>query len=266
MDLDNVLNLFTIDLSYLKSESSPELLSYFINCFKSECNDGIDYALEFLHKSWKELHNKESQIKNEDLIRYEFSLSGMIIVVNKFKCLVNNEKMNCSQSCELAIRFPWKNLLSSSYTACSCVDLMQLLDMIIIIAGPRYQYLETIIDWIQAQRCVTCKTYSISVSNIPSVNTKIIENPPRKLFGCGAQIKSMTNLSILEFSNNMLEPLVILHSIDHWPALSAWKNLHSVKEVAGHRIVPIEAGNSYTDESFHFRLQTLVCICFIVYI
>lgn len=52
------------------------------------------------------------------------------------------------------------------------------------------------------------------------------------------------------------EPVILLDSMDHWPALKKW-NTDYLKEVAGCRTVPIEIGSKYTEESWSQTLMLM---------
>lgn len=57
---------------------------------------------------------------------------------------------------------------------------------------------------------------------------------------------------------NMNCPVIITNAINYWPALSSrpW-NLDYIKNVAGARLVPVEIGSKYTEDSWSQKLMTL---------
>lgn len=44
--------------------------------------------------------------------------------------------------------------------------------------------------------------------------------------------------------------------MDHWPAMSKW-NINYLLKIAGWRVVPVEIGSRYTDESWSQKLMTI---------
>ncbi|XP_076763459.1 bifunctional peptidase and arginyl-hydroxylase JMJD5 [Xylocopa sonorina] len=50
------------------------------------------------------------------------------------------------------------------------------------------------------------------------------------------------------------KPAILKDCIKHWKALNRWKNIEYLIKVAGNRIVPIEIGSRYTDESWTQQL------------
>ncbi|EDV28047.1 uncharacterized protein TRIADDRAFT_21598 [Trichoplax adhaerens] len=54
------------------------------------------------------------------------------------------------------------------------------------------------------------------------------------------------------------EPVILTDVIDHWPALGARRwSIQRLKDIAGHRTVPIEIGTRYTDDSWTQKLMPL---------
>lgn len=58
-----------------------------------------------------------------------------------------------------------------------------------------------------------------------------------------------------EFFENGI-PLIITDAISFWPAMSKW-NLTYIKEIAGSRLVPVEIGSKYTEDSWSQKLMTI---------
>ncbi|XP_031769565.1 bifunctional peptidase and arginyl-hydroxylase JMJD5 [Galleria mellonella] len=53
------------------------------------------------------------------------------------------------------------------------------------------------------------------------------------------------------------QPVILNNCINHWPALSKWKDINYLKKVAGSRTVPIELGRVYTDTDWTQKLMTV---------
>ncbi|KAK5106604.1 hypothetical protein LTS08_000725 [Lithohypha guttulata] len=53
------------------------------------------------------------------------------------------------------------------------------------------------------------------------------------------------------------EPVVLQGALDHWPALAKWKNVKYwwYKTLHGHRLVPVEIGQSYNDEDWRQEIM-----------
>lgn len=52
------------------------------------------------------------------------------------------------------------------------------------------------------------------------------------------------------------QPVIITNAISFWPAMSKW-NLSYIKEIAGSRLVPVEIGSKYTEDSWTQKLMTI---------
>ncbi|KRF84388.1 bifunctional peptidase and arginyl-hydroxylase JMJD5 isoform X1 [Drosophila virilis] len=66
--------------------------------------------------------------------------------------------------------------------------------------------------------------------------------------------------SILEFRTSCyqaLQPTLLLNTINHWPALSKWRDLNYLLKVAGNRTVPIEIGSNYASDEWSQQLVKL---------
>ncbi|KAM3961571.1 jumonji domain containing 5 [Aphomia sociella] len=61
------------------------------------------------------------------------------------------------------------------------------------------------------------------------------------------------------YRNHILkdQPVVLSNCINHWPALSKWKDINYFKQIAGSRTVPIELGRVYTDSDWTQKLMTI---------
>lgn len=51
-----------------------------------------------------------------------------------------------------------------------------------------------------------------------------------------------------------LQPTLLLNTINHWPALSKWRDLNYLLKVAGNRTVPIEIGSNYASVEWSQQL------------
>nr|XP_039258975.1 bifunctional peptidase and arginyl-hydroxylase JMJD5-like [Styela clava] len=71
-------------------------------------------------------------------------------------------------------------------------------------------------------------------------------------------IKVLSNPSLISFQDfmNHALPMVLSDCIDHWPAMAKW-NFQYLNNIAGHRLVPVELGAKYTDESWGQKLMTI---------
>lgn len=59
--------------------------------------------------------------------------------------------------------------------------------------------------------------------------------------------------SIEFFSENcfkLCKPALLQNTINHWPALTKWRNLNYILRIAGYRTVPIEIGYNYTTDDW----------------
>lgn len=73
------------------------------------------------------------------------------------------------------------------------------------------------------------------------------------------EIPEEMQLSLQKFHQNYLlpqQPVKILHSMDHWPAVTQW-DIDYIRKVAGFRTVPVEIGSKYTDEDWGQQLMTI---------
>ena len=52
------------------------------------------------------------------------------------------------------------------------------------------------------------------------------------------------------------KPWVLVRCLDDWPALEKWKDVKYLLRIAGHRLVPVELGNDYMDESWTQELMS----------
>ena len=52
------------------------------------------------------------------------------------------------------------------------------------------------------------------------------------------------------------EPHILLNTMDHWPALSKWKNMQYLLDLLAYRTVPVEVGFDYLDDSWSQKLMT----------
>lgn len=53
------------------------------------------------------------------------------------------------------------------------------------------------------------------------------------------------------------KPAVLDNCINHWPALSKWKDMNYFRKIAGMRTVTVEIGRKYTDENWTQKLMTI---------
>ncbi|EDW18074.1 bifunctional peptidase and arginyl-hydroxylase JMJD5 [Drosophila mojavensis] len=66
--------------------------------------------------------------------------------------------------------------------------------------------------------------------------------------------------SITEFRTKCyekLQPTLLLNTINHWPALTKWRDLNYLLKVAGNRTVPIEIGSNYASDEWSQQLVKL---------
>lgn len=64
--------------------------------------------------------------------------------------------------------------------------------------------------------------------------------------------------SVEFFYNNHFSkavPVKMVGCIDHWPALKLWKDLNYIVKKAGHRMVPVELGKHYVDDTYSQKLM-----------
>eukprot|EP00850_Spirogloea_muscicola_P021956 SM000269S09911 [mRNA] locus=s269:137920:140796:- [translate_table: standard] len=52
-------------------------------------------------------------------------------------------------------------------------------------------------------------------------------------------------------------PVIVTGALAHWPALSRWRDLNYLREVAGLRTIPVEVGEHYLADSWRQDLMTL---------
>ena len=93
--------------------------------------------------------------------------------------------------------------------------------------------------------------------HLPSKKARVNENPLKE----GKCIKGLKCPSLRTFEDEFLqkEETIILDGVmDHWPAMTTrpW-SFSYLKEIAGHRTVPVEIGSHYTDESWTQKLMTI---------
>jgi len=51
--------------------------------------------------------------------------------------------------------------------------------------------------------------------------------------------------------------VILTHLVDHWPALSKWKDIDYIRRVAGLRTVPVEIGQHYAKDDWSQQLMTV---------
>lgn len=74
------------------------------------------------------------------------------------------------------------------------------------------------------------------------------------------EIESIDCPSMEYFYSNYIskeKPVILNNCIDHWPALSKWKDETYLLKLAGLRTVPVELGTKYTDAEWTQKLMTL---------
>lgn len=86
-----------------------------------------------------------------------------------------------------------------------------------------------------------------SICEMSTVESKFI-NP----------VRYVSSPSLSNFCERMKVgcPFIIENCIEHWPARKLW-NFDYLNDVAGHRLVPIELGSKYTDNSWGQSLMTI---------
>lgn len=97
---------------------------------------------------------------------------------------------------------------------------------------------------------------SSAVSNVfPKLTQQQLPDIRKPLVRC----KRPSLASFEQYMHSKAEPMILTNTIDHWPALEPcrWGNPHywMQKTLDGMRLVPVELGRSYTDESWGQRLM-----------
>lgn len=143
-------------------------------------------------------------------------------------------------------------------------ECLRLLDMALLMTGcPLYK--ERILEIINdLQDCLISVTLPnnlvhVSLGDIPEVRFPI---------------KTYSSMSLSEFQE-LKTPAVFRNAVGYWPAISfrPWNNLEYLNRLAGHRLVPVEIGSSYTMKNwtqkivpFHEFLSTLTNSRDVVYL
>ncbi|XP_051188420.1 lysine-specific demethylase JMJ30 isoform X1 [Lolium perenne] len=81
---------------------------------------------------------------------------------------------------------------------------------------------------------------------------------PTKSLSC-KEIARRSCLSLEEFICDYFlreTPVIISGCIDHWPAMTKWKDIQYLKKIAGDRTVPVEVGKSYVCSEWKQELIT----------
>lgn len=66
--------------------------------------------------------------------------------------------------------------------------------------------------------------------------------------------------SLQWFRSNALtvhKPMILTNCIEHWPARTHWSNFNHFMKLASYRLIPVEVGSDYMDESWTQRLLPL---------
>ncbi|KAH8302757.1 hypothetical protein KR044_010579 [Drosophila immigrans] len=74
---------------------------------------------------------------------------------------------------------------------------------------------------------------------------------------CRCDIPQLDAPSLGEFRvccYDALQPTLLLNTLNHWPALSKWRDLNYLLKVAGNRTVPIEIGSNYASDEWSQQL------------
>lgn len=80
----------------------------------------------------------------------------------------------------------------------------------------------------------------------------------RRITDC--DIPTLDAPSIMEFRIKCyqeLQPTLLLNTINHWPAMTKWRDLNYLLKVAGNRTVPIEIGSNYASDEWSQQLVKL---------
>ncbi|XP_043071228.1 lysine-specific demethylase 8 isoform X2 [Drosophila grimshawi] len=80
---------------------------------------------------------------------------------------------------------------------------------------------------------------------------------PLERISSRCDIPQLNAPSILEFRNSCYQaeqPTLLLNTINHWPAISKWRDLNYLLKVAGNRTVPIEIGSNYVSDEWSQQL------------
>ncbi|KAK5940157.1 hypothetical protein PMZ80_007576 [Knufia obscura] len=95
-----------------------------------------------------------------------------------------------------------------------------------------------------ANGAVTSRPLPTALSFVPNLNYPIpsLERPSLNTFE-----KHMHDIE---------QPVILTHSLDHWPAFSKWHNSDHwlSRTLGGRRLVPVEIGQSYTDDDWRQEL------------
>ncbi|KAI5636379.1 cupin-like domain-containing protein [Phthorimaea operculella] len=89
---------------------------------------------------------------------------------------------------------------------------------------------------------------TVNAANVDMVKNNII---PLEVLDCPSMEHFYTNYIKKE------QPVVLANCIDHWPALTKWKDQNYFIKIAGMRTVPIELGKDYTDFDWTQKLMTM---------
>lgn len=87
-------------------------------------------------------------------------------------------------------------------------------------------------------------------------NRPDIKYVEQEIFIKPLKVLSNPSLSTFQHYMNTASPLVLDSCIEHWPARTKW-NFQYLNNIAGHRLVPVELGSKYTDESWGQKLMTI---------
>jgi lysine-specific demethylase 8 len=155
-------------------------------------------------------------------------------------------------------------IMISSDSSIKIKECLKLLDMALLMTGcPAYKQriLEMISD---LHACLM----TVSLSN--NVVNETMIDPPEVRF----PIQTLSFMKLSEFEV-WSQPVVFRNAVRYWPAIStrSWNNLGYLNGLAGHRLVPVEIGSSYTQQNwtqkiipFHEFLTSLTDSKCIVYL
>ncbi|XP_034483358.1 bifunctional peptidase and arginyl-hydroxylase JMJD5 [Drosophila innubila] len=99
------------------------------------------------------------------------------------------------------------------------------------------------------------KYLDVDATKINPTPLPILEAVQRRVSRC--DIPQLDAPSITEFRESCyeaLQPTLLLNTINHWPALSKWRDLNYLLKVAGNRTVPIEIGSNYASDEWSQQL------------
>ncbi|PKU74206.1 lysine-specific demethylase JMJ30 isoform X1 [Dendrobium catenatum] len=144
-------------------------------------------------------------------------------------------------------------------------EALRVLDMGLIMGGPLLRReLEVAVGKISvmsASNQVECSRRSswCGLENCRSWNIdEVLQILPSRSLACKA-VEKQPSPSLEAFIRDYFlrsYPVIISNYIDHWPALTKWKDVDYLKSIAGDRTVPVEVGKNYLSSDWKQELIT----------